>query len=155
MVELNYRYGLIENEIKLEEPLSNIAQDILKNGKQIIFAIMGVLYRIANSCITIGMLITDTDSIRKTEFVYGTIIGDYHEDDLDTLLKKMVIHIVTILSDGYKSSLRSGESTSVSNYFKTDTKYWDNVLVNFATAYNWLSIGEDLKKESMIFVKKV
>jgi hypothetical protein len=153
IVELNDRYEQLETKIKLEEPLDNTEQDILKNGKQIIFAIMGVLYRLANKDIDKGSLITDIDLVRSKDFSYGTIIGNYLGDDLDSMLRKMIIHIVSVLSDGYRVSLNSGESTSVSNYFKTDNKYIDSVLSNFAKTYYRQSIGDDLRKASEVFLR--
>ena len=154
LVELNDRYKQIETKIKLEEePLDITEQDILKNGKQVIFAIMGILYRLANNDLDKGNMITNIDLIKNSEFSYGTIIGNYKEDDLDILLRKMIVYIVSVLSDGYRSSQNSGESTSVSNYFKTDNKYIDSVLNSFAKIYHRQSIGEDLRKVSRIFLR--
>ena len=149
LIELNDRYRQLENEIKLAVTLDPTEQDVLKNGKQVIFAIMGVLYRLANNDIETGLLITDADTLKSNEFIYGTIAGNYHGDDIDALLKEMIIHIVTVLSEGYTNS----SSTSVSNYFKTDNKYLDDVLRSFAKVYIRQNIGKDLQQVSKIFVR--
>jgi hypothetical protein len=150
LVDLNERYDIIEEELK-KMSLTAIEKDVLRNGKQVIFALLGVLYSLINQDIKEADIVNDTNIVRDYNFIYASIIGNYANDDIDELLKEIVTAIVTILGESYEKSLSSGDSTSISNYFKTDKKYIEKVLVDFVKYYTRLSIGKDLKDKGKIF----
>jgi hypothetical protein len=149
LVDLNDRYNTIEE--KLKDELSLIEKDVLRNGKQIIFALLGVIYSLTNNDIQETDLVSNSDIVKTHAFVYAPVIGNYKEDDIDSLLKDIIICIVTILAESYEKSLDRGESTSISNFFKTDKKYHDYILSDFAKNYNRFQVGIDIKSKGKIF----
>jgi len=113
--------------------------------------LLGILYSLANEDLRDVDIVNDPNIARDHTFVFASIIGNYKDDDLDNLLEKIVNLLVTILGECYEKSLDSGESSSISNYFKTDKKYIDKVLADFMKYYTRYSAGEELRKHSIIF----
>lgn len=151
IIDLNNRYITIEED--LTQSLNTIEKDVLKNGKQVIFALFGVLYSLINKDILEADLVNDSEIVKSHAFVYAPIIGNYIGDDLDSLIMGIITGIVTVLAESYEKSLERGESTSISNFFKTDKKYIDNVLPDFAKNYTRWQVGKDLKDKGKIFMR--
>ncbi|HDX8139822.1 TPA: hypothetical protein RQJ10_001847, partial [Campylobacter fetus] len=61
-----------------------------------------------------------------------------------------IINLVKMVTDSYKIAYDRKIATSVSNYFKTNDKYLENILNTFSDLLS-MSIGEDLKAQIDIF----
>lgn len=62
----------------------------------------------------------------------------------------MIVDIVKIVADSYETAYKNKFATSVSNYLKTDSKYYEEIVEKFANMLPML-IGEDLKTTMDIF----
>lgn len=142
LINLNDRYGQIEKKFKTGG-LSAPQQEVLKNGNQIIFALMGVFYRLTNGDITENDLLNSPKSVSTIPFVYDGFISKYSGDDLESKLEHVVKDSVIILNDIYQKAFNNQQTSSVSNFFKSDTKYYTDILPNF-TGYFGFMAGEDL-----------
>lgn len=149
LIDLYDRYYQIEKGFK-HGGLSELQTEILKNGKQIIFALLGVVYRLANNDITERELTSDPKTIRMISFTYGRFISNYSNDDLDKKLQGLIYVIIKIISESYQIAYNNKLVTSVSNYFKTDLKYYENILKSFVE-YLPMTIGDEIKKQMIIF----
>lgn len=143
LIELDSRYSEIEKKYKVSG-LSPIQTEILKNGKQTIFALMGICYRLINDDISESDIVSNPKSIATIPFTYGGSISNYHGDDLEKKLDRVVKDIVMIVSDAYLNAYNNGQTTSVSNFMKTDQKYYNDIVSKFAQALSMM-IGDELK----------
>ena len=143
IIELNNRYDEIEKKYKISG-LNPIQTEVLKNGKQVIFALMGVCYRLSNADITENDIINNPKSILSIPFVYGPILSNYHGDDIEKKIDRIVRDIVMIVADAYLNAYNSGQTTSVSNYMKTDQRYYNDIVAKFEQALSMM-VGDDLK----------
>lgn len=149
LIDLDRRYQEIEKKYKING-LDPIQTEILKNGKQMIFAIMGICYRMANRELAESDLLTSPKSVVNIPFTHGKFISCYTEDDLQKRLERVIKAIVKILADSYKMALNNKQATSVSNYFKSDAKYYTDILQNFAQMLDFMA-GDELKQNMVIF----
>lgn len=136
------RYKAVEELLKADG-LNELQTEVLKNGTQIIFALIGVVYMITNNDLQIKELISDLTIIKTRDFVYGSFISNYTGDDIDKKLRRLVIDIVKIATEAYDNAFKSKQTTSVSNFFKTDSKYLEAVLHHFVDCHD-MTVGEDL-----------
>lgn len=81
---------------------------------------------------------------------YAGYISNYNGDDIDMKLDRMIVDIVKILADSYQMAYQNKQTTSVSNFFKTDAKYYDDIVTKFGDSLSLL-IGDDLKSTIDIF----
>lgn len=151
LVDLNSRYTEIEKALMQDKYLDSQEKIILKNGKQVIFSLFGILYALVNSDYKGEELLSNSKIVQDLPFVYSGFISNYSADDLNKKLREITIGIVQILSELYEKSM--DKVTSVSNYFKTDTRYIDDILKGFAKEYCRYSRGEDIRKKSNIFLR--
>ena len=124
-----------------------------KNGKQIIFALFGVLYRLTNGDISETDLINDRSLVRSQTFTYGAFISNYKANDIDEKLKQMTKDVVTIVTEAYENAFENKQATSVSNYFKTDSKYLDQILKKFTSSLSMIT-GKDIKAQMDILKRQ-
>ena len=152
LVDLASRYSDIEKKFKTNENsgLDATQTEILKNGKQIIFAIMGMCYRLVNKDIQEFDLINSPASIATIPFNYGRFLSNYAEDDLEKKIENVIKDIVIIVADAYKLALSNKQTSSVSHFIKTDGRYYNDILPSLSRAFNFLS-GQDLKANIDIF----
>ena len=149
LIDLNDRYDEIEKKYKVNG-LDEIQTEVLKNGKQIIFALLGVCYRLINSDISENDLLSSPESVSNIPFTYGKFISNYIEDDFERKLDKSIKDIVKILADIYKQAFNGKKTTSVSNFFKSDLRYYNEILPKFSESFDY-NVGEDLKQNMDIF----
>lgn len=149
LIKLNDRYAKVEAELK-EGSLTDMQVEVLKNGKQIIFALFGVLYRMANNDISEKDIVQDRNIVKTNPFTYGAFISNYVKDDIDKKLKNTVADLVKIVTESYENAFNNGQATSVSNHFKTDPKYMDQILKKFVDCLT-MTVGDDLKAQMDIF----
>ena len=154
LIDLKKRYDHIESKFKKQEwtkkKLSPENIEILKNGKQTIFALLGMLYRLVNKMITEEDINTSSKILSDgSTYEFGKILSNYKKDDLDNKLEQVIYDLIAITTDVYKVAFKNGSTTSVSNFMKTDTKYYE--LAKEALTYFPMIIGEDLKNNWDIF----
>ena len=149
LIDLYDRFKIIEKKYKQDNLLAEIQLEILKNGRQVIFALMGVIYRLVNRDLKEADLYNNSNDL-KIPFSYGKFISNYHGDDFDVKLETMIVDIIKIVADSYQMAYKNKLTTSVSNYLKTDSKYYEEVVPKFIDALSML-IGQDLKSTMDIF----
>lgn len=149
LIDLDSRYSIIEEKYK-KEGLNPIQTEILKNGKQTIFALLGVCYRLANEDITEADLVKDSEIVANVDFSYGSLLSNYKQDDLEEKLDYLIKDLTIIIADAYQNAYNSGQTTSVSNFMKTDKKYYNDIVSKFAQALGMM-IGTEVKKCIDIF----
>lgn len=151
LIDLNQRFVSLSSSLEKGKELDLAEKDILKNGKQIIFAIMGVLYLLENNDLTLGDLNDDILILKTVNFVYGAFISNYKNDDLEDKIKRLIINIVQLLQEYYINEYEKGACTSISNFFKTDLKYYNEIMKPFSKALQRSSIGKDIMKDIDLF----
>lgn len=152
IIDLNARYEDLENAYKDKEDSSHILNEeqseILKNGKQTIFALMGLCYMLVNGYITNEQVLADQHYAEK--FEYGPILSNYKKDDLDYKFNKIFYSIISILTDLYSLSFKNKTVTSVSNFMKTDARYYSDIVKKFISYFNFAP-GETIMANWDIF----
>ena len=145
LIQLYSRYLLIESELK-KKGLTPDQVSVMKNGTQVIFALIGVIYRLANNDITEDELIADKTIVKTRDFLYGKFLSYYSGDDIDSKLKHIVRNIVVVLTESYRAAYDNGLTTSINYYFKSDSQYMDRLLGNFINSLSSVSIGADISR---------
>lgn len=155
LIDLNNRYLIIEK--KLKQSKGRLTSDeivILKNGKQIIIALIGILYRIKNDDLNVTKLLKEESMLKnKNDFIYGGFIRNYKGDDIDEKLENLILNLVEILNEQYNYEFDNEKTTSVSNHFKTDNKYHNIVVENFIKKLDRSLIGKDILEASSILTR--
>ncbi|UTY23702.1 AIPR family protein [Treponema denticola] len=152
LIKMNYRYIQLSN--KIIEGLDPGEKEVFKNAKQMLFGILGALYRIINSDLTPQNLINDISIIRSQTFVYDSFISNYCADDLDEKFINLITIIVQCLTENYIECANRNECSSVSNFFKTDKKYQENILLNFIKDFDRKKTTQREINENAIFLKR-
>lgn len=150
LVHLHNRYLDVEKKLKTSK-LDSSQLEILKNGKQAIFAVLGMCYRLANNDIKESDILESPKSLSNIRFEYGPILSSYKEDDLDDRFEQVIRRIIKVLSDAYVSAQHQKTTTSVSNFLKTDQKYYNEIALFIVDAFTY-GAGQDLKNN--IFILK-
>ena len=150
LVHLHNRYLDVEKKLKISK-LDSSQLEILKNGKQAIFAVLGMCYRLANNDIKESDILESPKSLSNIRFEYGPILSSYKEDDLDDRFEQVIRRIIKVLSDAYVSAQHQKTTTSVSNFLKTDQKYYNEIALFIIDAFTY-GAGQDLKNN--IFIPK-
>lgn len=152
IIDLYDRFLAIEKKYKSGQ-LPDIQTEILKNGRYVILAVLGVIYRLANGDIKEMDLQNNPSSLRSVPFTYSRFLSNYTGHDLEDKLDAIVRNVIAIIADSYQAAYQNGLTTSVSNYFKTDTKYYNTIMPKFAGMLNLL-VGQDLKARMDIFKRQ-
>lgn len=150
LIDLYDRFKIIEKKYKQDNLLSEMQLEILKNGRQVIFALMGVVYRLVNNDIKENDLKNNPSDLKVVPFNYGQFISNYKANNLEIKLETMIVDIIKIVADSYTIAYKNKLATSVSNYLKTDSKYYDEVVLKFSDMLSTI-IGQDLKNAMDIF----
>lgn len=154
LIQLYNRFLNIITELK-KEGLTPDQVSVMKNATQVIFALIGVIYRLANSDVTEEELRQDKNIVRQREFIYGKFISNYSGDDLDLKLKQIIINIVIIITDSYRAAYDNNITTSVNYYLKSDSQYIDRILGTFINTLSSFTFGKDIKWAMDIFKRKL
>lgn len=149
LIDLKSRYDDIEARLKNLD-LSSEELEILKNGRQSIFAIMGMCYRMVNGDISEKDIRENPKSLDTIPFNYGPILSCYKADDIDHKLKSIIRDILQLLAEAYSKAKENGTTTSVSNFMKTDQKYYNDIVMYILKNLRF-SAGQDLISNSVIF----
>lgn len=89
------------------------------------------------------------------DFTYGSFISNYHEDDIDNKFEYLIRFFIEYLNYGYYLQYNANQVTSVSNFFKTDKKYLEDIVAGFASYVtstykakeNLMGLGQILKRK--------
>lgn len=137
LIDLNRRFDNISKEFKAKKKafLTPDEMNVFSNGKTSIFALFGFIYRLINEDLDRAALITDPSLIEDSRFEYGAFISNYVDDDIDDKLIELIYDLTQGLSECYENEYEKGKVTSVSNFFKTDRKYYDVIVPYFAKFY--------------------
>lgn len=134
LIHLNDRYSIIDEKLKKNENnlLSNNELNIFRNGKMVIFSIFGIIYKLVNKDCEASELKDDPTVLYQRNFVYGSFLSNYKENDLDVKLEELIKEILDLLDEEYENQFDNEKVTSVSNFFKTDKKYLSSIVSKFA-----------------------
>lgn len=132
LIDLVLRFNAVDKHLKSADgSLSNEDKEALKNGRQAIFGMMGMLYCIVNQDITRENLQQDLNASLNNDFVYGAFLSNYKGDDINDLLTQLVALLAHKVAQSYSASQYAKKSTSISNFLKTDKKYREEALKDF------------------------
>lgn len=149
LIDLKTRYDEVEKLLK-SSIMDSTEMEVLKNGRQTIFAIMGMCYRLSNGDISENDINDNPKSLGTIPFNYGSILSNYHLDDINEKFEGVVRDIIEILSDVYKQALSNETTTSISNFMKTDLKYYNEIVPKFLKGFRY-GPGKHLKENINIF----
>lgn len=152
LINLNDRYKEIELKFKSER-LTPDQVTILKNGKQTIFALMGLCSMLVNQLITEKDILDNPRILTDVNFEFGPILSDYRADDIEDKLEQIVYDIVDIVTETFSKAFEDGAVTSVSNFMKTDLRYYNEIALKFIKNFNY-AVGKDIKLNWDIFKQK-
>ncbi|GIO28280.1 AIPR family protein [Ornithinibacillus bavariensis] len=153
LIDLNERFEALSKEYKKKgtEVFNSEEANVFSNGKYILFGLFGVIYRIINDDIKLAELREDTSIIDSDDFIYDGFISNYTKDDINNKLDSLIKFLVGILSTSYSNQYEAGKVTSVSNFFKTDKKYLEDVVKTFASMLNREFYLKELMEYGEIF----
>lgn len=150
IIRLNERYNQVEKELKGSD-LTPTQLEILRNGRQTIFAVMGMCYRLANGDISEKDILENPKMLGTIAlFNYGPIMSNYKADDIDQKFERVVRDIVAILAEAYQQAYEKESTTSVSNFMKTDIKYYTEIATKVISSFRFFD-GKDLKENFDLF----
>ena len=150
LIKLNDDYAQIESKLKNNGKLTDSEMNILKNGKQFIMAFLGICYKFTNNDVNIGDLIQNPRCVEDANMNYGAFISNYKNDNYENLLEYIVKKIIEVITRGYTNAFNDNYVTSVSNFFKTNLRYYDNLLPLFGRELD-SPFSNDLKTALKIF----
>lgn len=153
IIDLYDRFRVIDKKYKEGQILSDEQLEILKNGQQVIFALLGVIYRLANGDVKAVELQNKPDDLKAVPPTLAAFLSNYKKDDLDKKLKEMIGIIIEVVTEAYNIAYNGKLTTSVSNFLKTDQKYYDNIVKFFAARLAFRT-GEEIKQAMDIFKRK-
>lgn len=156
LIDLHDRFEILSKKYKKGEikGLNSEEANVFNNGKFILFGLFGVIYRIINNDVQINELREDTSIVENDDFVYGSFISNYDGDDIYQKIDSLIKFLVQILSDEYTYQYEKGSVTSVSNFFKTDKKYLENIVQSFVSILNRDIHKKELFAYGEIFKRK-
>lgn len=130
LIELNHRFELLSKKYKREgnDIFNSEEANVFRNSKFVLFGLFGVIYRILNNDVKIPDLREDPYLIIDDDFIYDSFISNYKKDDINEKLDLLIRFLIEILTDEYESQYKDGKVTSVSNFFKTDKKYLEEIV---------------------------
>ena len=152
IIKLNDKFDALSKALLTSSTLTMEEKIILKNGKQVIFAIMGLLFLWANNDISLSDTLNNAAVLTDFSFGYSKIIGNYKKDDLDEHIKQLLIVIIELLTEQYTNAYENKRTTSVSNYFKKDSTYIDEIVPFISKKFDRYHKGT-LNEHSVIFFR--
>lgn len=135
IVKINTLYETIAKDLAESNSLEDEEKVVLKNGKQIIFAVLGLLYRWTNNDYLPEDAITNKGSVVDNDFMYSSIISNYDRDDLYDCMYELIVWIIQQITRPYQNALETNKASSVSNYFKKDGTYYNEIIPALAKEY--------------------
>lgn len=145
LIQLDEDYSNIELELKKGSKIKDEDKVVLANGKYVIMALIGLSYLIINEDYNRDELNNDVNLIKDPNFVFGSFISNYKNDDYNEKLESLIRMILDSLCDTYDSCIRNGIATSVSNLFKTEKKYRDYIVMDFLKMIDMRKYKDEFK----------
>ena len=62
--------------------------------------------------------------------------------------------MISFSADAYKQAFENGQTTSVSNFLKTDPKYYQNIVTKVSQALDMTTIGSEIRNCMIILKRK-
>lgn len=144
LIDLNILYNDIVIDLKKSDELKAEEVNILNNGKQTLFGLFGIIYHLINADYSLNDFRSDSEIISNYQFKYSAFLSNYKEDDIRELLKELIKLLIVLLSDEYEDQFEKNKVTSVSNFFKTDKKYIEEIVVKaFGSHFSRRKRNED------------
>lgn len=154
LIALNDRYKALEaaykNSDDEDHTLTMEQSEILKNGKQTIFALLGLCYMLANNDLVNDQVVSDQHYAEKSPFEYGPILSNYTKDDLNEKFEAIVYAIIDTVSELYNKAYENRTVSSVSNFMKTDARYYSDIVKPFISYFKYAQ-GKNIKENWDIF----
>ena len=135
LIKLNFLYNEIVNDLKKTNDLNSDELNILNNAKQTLFGLFGVIYHVVNNDYSWNDVRQKSEIVSEFQFVYSAFLSNYKEDDIKELLESLIKLLTQILNNEYEDQFKKNNITSVSNFFKTDKKYVEDIIVKGISAY--------------------
>ena len=151
LIHLLDRYKEIEKRLKGNLP--GVDNDVLANGRCMLFGLFGVLYSVVNGDYSVQDIENDPKAFCQTALSLGAFMSTYHDDDLDQCIERVTKECVKLAGETYKKLLDAKVCTSVSNFLKSDSLYSERLLPDFAHALDNYMAGEELIKSGR-FLKR-
>lgn len=154
LIALNDRYKELEMAYKdgddEDHSLTMEQSEILKNGKQTIFALLGLCYMLANNDLSNDQAVDYQRYAKSNSFEYGPILSKYKKDDLDEKFEAIIYAIIDTVSELYRKAYANGTVSSVSNFMKTDVRYYTDIVKPFISYFQYAQ-GKSIKENWDIF----
>jgi len=122
-----YYQDYIEKQLS-EEKFDVTQANIANNGKFIIIALIGLFIKYKKQLINISRIENWSEQL-ELDNLRGKIFGDYEKDDFEQKLNGLFQLIIAEVS--YLFNQREKEEKTVSNFFKTDSKYQNIIIKHF------------------------
>lgn len=152
----NYYEKFIDDYAKKKE-LNKDEINVAKNGKLCFLSLIGLLIKSKRNLVDLKQLVSmDVEERRSIisdkSMLQGTLISNYPNDDFELLFKQLLKRLINFITSSYVTAYNNGEVTSVSNYFKTDLKYYEIIIPYILNAYiNNYVFSEECKKYMELF----
>lgn len=112
---------------------------------------MGMCYRLANGDTSEKDVLENPKMLGTIAlFNYGPILSNYKADDINQKFERVVRDIVAILAEAYQQAYEKESTTSVSNFMKTDIKYYTEIATKVVSSFRFFD-GKDLKENFDLF----
>lgn len=108
-------------------------------------ALIGLSYLIINEDYNRNELNNDVNLIKDSNFVFGSFISNYRNDDYKEKLQSLIRMILDSLCDIYDSWIGNGIATSVSNLFKAEKKCRDYIVMDFLIMIDMRKYKDEFK----------
>lgn len=154
LIKLNEDYKEIESKLKTGSKFKENEKIVLSNGKYIVMALIGLSYLIANDDFSRDDLNNDLSILNDVSFTYGGFISNYTKDDYMANLESLICTIIYSLTDTYETCYSKGEVTSVSNLFKTDKRYREDIVKDFLIVIEKRTFKEEFETSCEILKRK-
>lgn len=154
LIKLNDDYKEIENKLIASSKFKENEKIVLSNGKYVIIALIGLSYLMANNDYSRDNLNSDLSILNDINFTFGGFISNYTKDDYLDNLESLISTIVYSLTDTYETCYNKNEITSVSNLFKTDKKYKENIVKDFLIVVDKRTYKDEFEASCAILKRK-
>ena len=111
---------------------------------------MGLCSMLVNETITEQEILDNPRILANIDFEFNSILSNYTDDDIEAKLEQIIYDIIDIVTDTYNKAFEDGSVTSVSNFMKTDSRYYNDIAIKFIKNFNY-AVGKDIKLNWDIF----
>jgi hypothetical protein len=146
-----YYNDYVEKQLRLDKFVDLEQESVARNGKFIVIALIGLFYKHKNRLLSFKGYSKDENWFETLESdnIHNKIFNiNYHKDDFEIKLNGLFQLIISELSNLYR--IREKEEKTVSNFFKTDSKYQRIIIKHFIdyvfnSEYRMLEVNDYLE----------